>query len=76
MEQNRAARWRTGMALLRAARSTVVIVAIALTLFALRHSALSFSEIRRLAVHYSPLWMAVFVGLMVWEYYFDRKRRP
>jgi hypothetical protein len=66
---------RTGIVLLRAFRSTILIAAIALTLFALRHSALSVTEIRRLAVHYSPLWAAVFFGLLIWEYWFERMRR-
>ena len=66
---------RTGIALLRALRSTIVIAAIALTLFALRHSALTIAEIRRLAVHYSPLWVVVFFGLLIWEYWFERSRR-
>ena len=43
-EQKPAPLRRTGVALLRALRSTAVIAAIALTLFALRHSALSFGE--------------------------------
>ena len=73
-EQHRALRRRAGPALWRALRSTLVITAVAVTLFSVRHHGLSVAEISRVAVRYSPLWLMVFVGLLIWDYWSEHRR--
>ena len=66
--------WAVLRAVLRALRSTVVIAAVALTLFAIRQGGLRFRELKQVALEHANLWALVFVGVLVWDFLF--RRRP
>ena len=59
--------FRFALALLRALRSTAIIATVALLVFALREGDLRWSLISRVAATYRPLFLFVFLALLLWE---------
>ena len=62
-------------AVLRALRSTLVIAAVALTLFAVREGGVRWDELKRVAIGHSGLWAMVFAGVLIWDVLFRRGSR-
>ena len=59
----------------RALRSTLVIGVIAVMVSALRSGDFRWSVITRLAWSYRPLLTMIFIGLLIWDGWFQRARR-
>ena len=65
-----------GAALVRALRSTVIISAIAIAIFALRRGTLRWVDLEFIAIRYWPLGVAVFFFVLFWDLWFRRTKRP
>jgi hypothetical protein len=76
-----AERWRQpvladlGWTALRAFRSLVVIGVVALGLAVIRDGAASWPKIARIASLNRTLFLVLFLGLWVWEFWYRRARR-
>jgi hypothetical protein len=64
-----------GLVAWRAARSTAVIGAVAVTVAAAREGDFRWGAIVRLAEALRPLLAMIFLGLLVWEFWFRGARR-
>jgi hypothetical protein len=64
-----------GTRVLRALRSTIVICGVALLISALRRGRFEWSDSQFLMVHYWGIGMAVFVFVMIWDFWFQRAQR-
>ena len=62
-------------AVLRALRSLLVIVAVVLLVAAVRDGGVNGPKLMRLAVHNRTLFILVFLGLCVWEFWYRRAKR-
>jgi hypothetical protein len=63
------------LAVMRAARSMIIIGAVALLLFALRHGGFEWSWLVRVVAMNRVLFALVFVAVCVWEYWLQRPQR-
>ena len=77
----RAERWRhpvlndVAYAVLRAFRSLLVIVAVVLLVAVIRDGGVDGPKLMRLVVHNRTLFILVFLGLCVWEFWYRRAKR-
>jgi hypothetical protein len=63
------------LAVFCALRSTLVIGAVALLVFAVRDGSFQWAKLNRVAVSNWRLFAMVFLGVLVWDYWFQRARR-
>jgi len=59
----------------RALRSIVIVASVALLLSSVRSGDWSWQNVVRVAVHYRTAFLAVFLGLFVWELWYRRAKR-
>ena len=63
------------VAVRRALRSLLVIAAVVLVVTAIREGGVNWPKLMRLAVFNRTLFLLVFVGLCVWEFWYRRTKR-
>jgi hypothetical protein len=64
-----------GAATFRALRSIVVVMAVALIVRSVLDGGINWSKLARMVVHNRVLFIMVFLGLMVWEFWHRRTKR-
>jgi hypothetical protein len=64
-----------GVTVLRATRSIVVIVFVVLLVSAIRDRGVHWEKLQRVAWSNRALFVAVFLALLIWDYWFQRMRR-